>query len=98
VICWIAAVSAKNRHSPISAPAKAFTVIPVRISVTTSVRPPDRDITYTSRTVPSPAAKADAEGDRGDRADRRARGDPDDAGLCEGVAEHALLSAPAHPS
>ncbi len=43
VIWVICALSAKKMNSPISAPAKALTAIPVRISVTTSVRPPERE-------------------------------------------------------
>lgn len=58
-VIWVTcALSAKKMNRPMSAPAKAFTAIPVRISVTTSVRPPERDIAYTRSTVASPATNA----------------------------------------
>ncbi len=60
-VTWlIAAVSAVNRNRPISAPQKAFTATPVRIRVTTSERPPERDIAYTAKTVSRPVTKAEA--------------------------------------
>lgn len=109
-VTWlIAAESAVNRKIPISAPQKAFTATPVRISVTTSVRPPERAIRYTAKTVSRPVAKAKAVIVQLPRASRPStmqataptappEETPITAGSASGLPNTPCISAPAQPS